>query len=182
MKTKFLTLVVLVSCLSSLTAQRLISKTGHVWFYSHTPVEEIEAHNHQTVSILDVSTGDLQFSMLIKSFEFKIELMQEHFNVNYMESSKFPKAGFKGKITNLSDINFKKDGTYESLVEGQLTIHGISKQVSSTGTIEIKNGVPHIFAKFNVNSEDYDIQIPDLVKEKIAKEIEVTVDVIYQTN
>ena len=73
-------------------AQKFISKAGHIWFYSHTPVEEIEAHNRQVVSILDANTGDLQFTLLVKSFEFKIALMQEHFNENYLESDKYPKS------------------------------------------------------------------------------------------
>lgn len=166
----------------SVSAQRYIAKTGHISFYSYTPIEEIEAHNYQSVSILDATTGDLQFSLLIRSFEFKIALMQEHFNINYMESEKFPKASYKGKITNFDKIDFKKDGIYNAESSGELTIHGVTKPVSAKGTIEIKNGIPTLKSKFKVITEDYKIVIPDLVKEKIAKEIEITVEVAYQSN
>ena len=81
--------------------QKYITKTSHIWFYSHTPMEDIEAHNRQVVSSLDVSTGDIAFLLLVKSFDFKTALMQEHFNENYLESDKFPKAIFKGKLDDI---------------------------------------------------------------------------------
>jgi len=181
MKTRLI-LVLLIVLSATLNAQKYIAKTGHIWFYSYTPIEEIEAHNRQSVSILDASTGDIQFTLLIRSFEFKIALMQEHFNVNYMESDKFPKSSFKGKITNPEKINFKKDGVYEAEASGDLTIHGVTKPVNVKGTVEIKNGLPTLKSKFKILTEDYKIVVPDLVKEKIAKEIEISLDIVYQAN
>jgi len=67
---------------------------------------------------LDTESGDFVFRVLIRSFEFEKALMQEHFNENYLESHKFPNASFQGKVTNLSEIDFTKDGTYEATVEG----------------------------------------------------------------
>jgi polyisoprenoid-binding protein YceI len=151
-------------------------------FYSYTPIEEIEAHNRQVVSILDAATGDLQFNLLVKSFEFKVALMQEHFNENYMESDKFPKSSFKGKITNLDKIDFKKDGIYPAEVSGDLTIHGVTKTVSATGTMEIKAKTINAKAEFTVSPKDYNIEIPALVENHIAKSIDINVDVTYTSN
>jgi len=181
MKSKVL-LVAFLAVVQLANAQKYIAKTGHVWFYSHTPMEEIEAHNRQVVSILDASTGDIVFNLLNKSFEFKVALMQEHFNENYMQSTKFPKSTFKGKITNLDKIDFKKDGTYTAEVTGDMTIHGVTKNITTIGTIEIVNGVITAKAKFKVIPKDYGIQIPQLVENKIAKEMEVTVDIPYSAN
>ena len=181
MRSKILILLML-SIFQYVAAQKCISKTGHIWFYSHTPMEEIEADNHQVASILDVSTGDIVFSMLVKAFEFKRALMQEHFNENYMESDKIPKAGFKGKITNLSKIDFKKDGTYPAEVSGDLSIHGVTKPVTTKGTIEIKGGNITAKAKFVVSPKDYDIKIPSLVEDKIAKTVEINIDTPYNPN
>jgi YceI-like domain len=161
------------------TAQKYISKTGHIWFFSHTPVEDIEAHNHQVASTLNVSNGEIAFGMLIKGFEFKKALMQEHFNENYMESDKIPKANFKGKITNLSNIDFKKDGTYATEVSGDLTIHGVTKPITTKGTIDVKDGKVTAKAKFIVSPKDYDIKIPSVVEKNIAREIEVNIDTSY---
>ena len=160
-------------------AQKFISKNGHIWFYSYTPVEVIEAHNRQVVSILDAATGDLQFNLLVKSFEFKIALMQEHFNENYMESDKFPKSSFKGKITDPGKVDFKKDGVYPASVSGDLMIHGITKTVTTLGTLEIKGGSITAKAKFTVSPKDYNIEIPALVEKNIAKSIDIHVDVTY---
>ena len=172
-------LILLFAMVPYAMAQKYISKTGHIWFFSHTPVEDIEAHNHQAASILNASNGEIQFSMLIKGFEFKKALMQEHFNENYMESDKIPKASFKGKITNVSSIDFKKDGTYPAEVSGDLTVHGVTKPVTTKGTIEVKDGKITAKAKFITSPKDYDIKIPSVVEKNIAKEIEVNVDVSY---
>ncbi len=181
MKIKFL-IIVFLGMIQMVSAQKLISKTGHVWFYSHTPMEDIEGHNHQVASILDPATGDLIFSLLQKSFEFKVKLLEEHYNENYMESDKYPKATFKGKITNLDKIDFKKDGTYSAEATGELTMHGVTKPVTNTGTIEVKNGVITAKAKYLIAPQDYNIEIPALVKDKIAKQVEVTIDMTYSTN
>lgn len=182
MKIKLICISVLMVISQSIFSQKLISKTGHIWFYSHTPIEDIEAHNRQAVSITDPETGTVQFTMLIKSFEFQKKLMQEHFNENYMESDTYPKASFNGKIENISSIDFNKDGEYNVQVSGDLTIHGVTKKISTMGNITVKSGVTIATAKFIVLPEDYNIAIPDLVKDRIAKEIEVNVDITYNPN
>ena len=181
MRTKIL-LFALLTLVNVASAQKYIAKTGHIGFYSYTPMEVIEAHNHQVVSILDPATGDLVFNLLNKSFEFKVALMQEHFNENYMETTKFSKSTFKGKITNLDKIDFKKDGTYMAEVTGDLTIHGVTKNITINGTIEVVKGVITAKAKFKVIPKDYGIQIPQLVENKIAKEMEITVEIPYASN
>lgn len=174
--------IILAFVLLPLTAQKYICKTGYVKFYSHTAIEDIEAINNQAASILDAATGDFQVSLLVRSFSFKKELMQEHFNENYMESDLYPKSTFKGKIVNLDKINFQQDGTYEAEVEGDLTIHGVTKRVTTKGQIIIAKGLPSAKAVFKVLTADYNIKIPDLVKDNIAKEIEITVNLEYQKN
>jgi polyisoprenoid-binding protein YceI len=165
-----------------LSAQKLISKNGHIWFYSYTPLEEIEAHNQQVVSILDPVAGTLQFNLLIKSFEFKRALMQEHFNEEYMESDTYPKASFNGMFTNTDKIDFMKDGAYPVEVSGDMTIHGVAKKITVPGTISINGKLVMAKAKLTVDPQDYNILIPEIVRGKIAKVIEVNVDVSYQSN
>lgn len=181
MKTKIL-FIALLAFSQLANAQKYIAKTGHIWFYSYTPMEVIEAHNRQVVSIFDASTGDIVINLLNKSFEFKVALMQEHFNENYMETTKYPKSTFKGKVTNLDKIDLKKDGSYPAEVTGDLTIHGVTKSVSYSGTIEVASGVVTAKAKFKIVPKDYNIEIPQLVENKIAKEMDVTVDIPYASN
>ena len=101
---------------------------------------------------MDPATGEIAFNLLVKSFEFKIALMQEHFNENYMESDKYPKASFKGKITNLDKINFKKDGVYPAEVIGDLTIHNVTKPLTAKGTLEVKGGTVTATCKIHPDS------------------------------
>ena len=182
MKSKIFGLFLLASFCQLVPAQKYITKNGHVWFYSHTPMEEIEGHNRQVVSSIVCSSGELAFLLLVKSFVFKTALMQEHFNENYMESDKIPKANFKGKIDNISKIDLKKDGTYPAEVSGDLTIHGVTKHITTKGTIVVKGTTIAANAKFAIVPQDYDIKIPSVVENKIAKEIQITVEMSYSSN
>jgi len=171
-----LTTVILIMTLTTFS-QRYITKNGHIKFYSETPMETIEAHNRQVNNALDISTGDFVFKVLMKSFEFEKALMQEHFNENYVESDKFPNAMFKGKVTNLNDINFIKDGKYDAVIEGQLTIHGETQTVQATGAFDVSGNEIVGTSVFNIKLEDYKIKIPKTVMNNIAEDIEVTVNV-----
>jgi polyisoprenoid-binding protein YceI len=106
--------------------------------------------------------------------------MEEHFNENYMESDKFPKSTFKGSISNIKDVNFAKDGTYKVSTAGTLTMHGVSKQVTIPATITIKGGKISASSTFMVLLSDYNIAIPSVVKDKIAKDIKITVNCDYE--
>ena len=158
-------------------AQKFMTKNGNIKFYSETPMETIEATNSQVNAALDSQTGDLVFKVLIKSFQFEKALMQEHFNENYMESDKFPNSTFQGKVTNLPVIDFKKEGTYEATIEGDLTIHGVTQKISEKGTFTVKAGDKiHGNSKFTIKPADYQIKIPKAVMQNIAETLEVTVD------
>jgi polyisoprenoid-binding protein YceI len=119
------------------------------------------------------------FQVLIKSFHFEKALMEEHFNENYMESDKFPKSTFRGKITNLSSVDFSKPGKYDVTVEGDLNMHDITNKVSAKGIIEVVQGGVNASSKFNIVPEDYKINIPGVVRDNIAKTLEVTVTIKY---
>lgn len=171
-------LIIVMFTTVALQAQKYMTKNGHIKFYSETPVETIEADNHQVNSALDIQTGDFVFKVLIKSFKFEKALMEEHFNENYLESEKYPNSTFQGKVTNLAQINFTKEGTYEATIEGDLTIHGVTKKISEKGTFTVKAGDKiQGSSKFNVKPADYDIKIPGAVVKNIAETIEVTVNV-----
>jgi polyisoprenoid-binding protein YceI len=172
---RLVSISILLTLFLSVNAQRYMTKNGYIGFYSHTPMEDIKADNNQVAGVLDVSTGEMVFQVLIKSFHFDRALMEEHFNENYMESEKFPKASFKGKITNLASADFTKTGTYDVTVEGELTIRDVTKPVTAKGTVSVVTTGINANSKFNIAPEDYKINIPGVVREKIAKDLEVTV-------
>jgi hypothetical protein len=165
--------IVLVG-ISDLAAQnRFSTRSGTVRFFSETPLEDIKAENKQVACIVDVEKGALAFSLFTKGFVFPNGLMQEHFNENYMESEKFPKATFKGVF--YQKIDPKKDGIYRINVQGELTLHGVTKRITVPASIEVKNTTLLTKSAFNVLTEDYKIEIPALVRDKIAKDVAVTV-------
>jgi polyisoprenoid-binding protein YceI len=160
--------------------QRYITKNGHIWFHSEAPLETIEAHNRQVNAALDIKTGDMVFKVLMKSFIFEKALMQEHFNENYVESDKYPNATFQGKVTNVDDIDFGKEGSYDAEIEGKLTIHNITQDVAATGSFQVKPDVIEGNSKFSVAIANYNISIPGAVAGKIADVVDVYVDVKLQ--
>jgi hypothetical protein len=178
MKHFFLLFFFLIIVLS-VNAQKYMTKNGYIGFFSHTPLEDIRGDNNQVAGILDTSTGEMVLQALIKSFHFDRALLEEHFNENYMESDKFPKSSFKGKITNLSSVDFSKNGTYNVTVEGDLTIHDVTNKISTKGTVEILTGGINAYSKFEIVPEDYKINIPGVVRDKISKAMEVTVTMKY---
>ncbi|MEJ7912125.1 MAG: YceI family protein [Chitinophagaceae bacterium] len=155
---------------------RYFTKSGRIEFSSKAPLEDIEARNKTATAVLETNTGALQFSVLLKGFEFEKALMQEHFNENYVESDKFPKAEFKGSILNNTDISYSKPGTYNTRVKGIFTLHGVSKEITTTGTIKVN--VDHLRAEstFNILLSDYAIKLSAIVRDKISNTIKVVVD------
>ncbi len=177
MKTNMLLIVILLCFSGLLNAQdKFFTKSGKISFHSKASLENIEAHNKAVTCVLDIKTGNLQFAVMIKGFEFDKALMQEHFNENYLESSKFPKAEFKGQLVNNSEINYTKEGKYPAKVKGKMTMHGQTRDVEATGTVEVKGGKIKADAVFNVVLADYDVQIPQVVKDNISKTVSITVD------
>jgi polyisoprenoid-binding protein YceI len=176
---KYPYLIVLLFTISSLHAQdKFYTKTGKISFDVTAPKspENVDAVNKAVVCVIDTKTGDLQFSVLMKGFEFDRALMMEHFNENYVESEKFPKTIFKGTITNNASINYTKEGTYAAKVKGKMTMHGETKDIEADGKITTKAGKIMISAVFNLSFAEYKISVPQIVSDKVANTAKVSVD------
>ena len=173
-------LIALVSFHVSMAQDIFITRNGQVTFVSTTPVEDIKAANNEASSILNTKTGAMQFIVLIKSFQFKKIIMQEHFNrKDYMDSDNFPKSEFKGTIIDLRKVDFKKDGNYPVTVEGNLTMHGVTNKLKTSGVISVKEGKISSSSKFKIKLADYKISVPSIVASKVADVVEVTVNCSY---
>ncbi len=178
---RLLFVFITVLCILHTNAQDVfITRHGQVSFFSKTPMENIDAVNNEVSSVFNSKTGEIGFAVLVKSFHFERALMEEHFNENYMESDKFPKASFRGKLTNAAAVDLSKDGTYAVTADGDMTLHGITQKISVPGTIIVKGGLPQIQAKFKLAPKEYSIKIPSLVADKIAETMNVTVDCKYE--
>jgi hypothetical protein len=181
MKNLILLALLAVTLQAAQAQNRWFTKEGYVRFYSHTPLEDIEAKNYQVNSLVDFSTGDMAFSMLMKSFQFEKALMEEHFNEKYVESAKFPKSTFEGKYIASSPIDPRKAGEHKVTVRGKLTIHGVTRDVETTGTFKADGkGTVIGTAVFTVKVADYEIKVPGVVKDNIAESIEITVKTEYK--
>lgn len=156
-------------------AQLLMTRNGTISFHSHTFLENIDAVNNQSMAVIDANKKNLAFSCFMKQFVFPKKLMQEHFNENYVESDKYPKATFSGSYK--EDVPFDKDGTYPITVIGKLTIHGVTKEIQAPATLTVKGGTITGTSTFKVNPTDYNISIPFIVREKIEKENTVKIQI-----
>jgi hypothetical protein len=163
-----------------LAAQVYFTKNGSVSFFSKTILENIAATNNEAIGILNIQTGEMQFSLLNNGFHFPKAKMEEDFNEDYMESAHYPRSTFKGIVSNINKIDFSNDGTWPVMVNGDLQMHGITKKISVPGKIIITNGKINATATFSVWLKDYDIKIPSIVSNKISEKISISVNCLYQ--
>ena len=177
MKRFLILLIVILTALPISAANRYFTRSGHIHIISRTDIINLEANNNQVACILDIETGEMVFSLLMQSFIFKETLAQDHFNENYAESETYPKSKFKGKITNLSEIDFSKNGSYPATIKGKLTMHGVTQEVQAKGVFEVKNGKIIGKSLFEIDIYDYKIKIPRIVKDRVNNMIPITVNV-----
>lgn len=150
-------------------------ENGKVQFKSDAPLEVIQAHSNKLRGILDPERKTFAWTVEIASFDgFNSPLQREHFNENYLETTRFPKAVFSGKI--IEAIDFSQSGTYPVRAKGKLVLHGVEQERIIKGQLELRNGIARVRAVFTVPLADHDIAIPKVVYQKIAEEISVTVD------
>jgi polyisoprenoid-binding protein YceI len=170
-------LAVLFACIAmGANAQKYTSEKSTITFFSSATLEDIKADNTKASSVFDASNGNIAFVVPINEFQFKKSLMQEHFNEKYMETEKYPKSTFQGKIAGY-DANA---ATQNVKAQGKLTIHGVTKDVEIPGTIEKQGDKLVMKSVFIVKLADYKVDIPKLMWQNIAEQVEVTVNFTYK--
>lgn len=176
---KLFILILLGASVGTYAQGKFISKNAFISFYSSTPMEDILGESNEAATILNSENGEVLFQAIMTTFHFKRALMEEHFNENYMESSKFPKTKFQGKIEGFTK-DMLKAPVANIKITGQLNVHGVEKTITVPGTLGLENGKLVATSKFKVTPEEYGIVIPSLVREKIGKEMEITVKANYE--
>lgn len=175
MKSKLFFIAVLFLSITSMYAQDIFTTSNaKVSFHSKTPVEDIEAISNKVSSVLNIKTKQIYFKIQNTTFQFKEKLMQEHFNENYMESDKLPKASFKGKV-----LNYKgKAGSYD--VEGDLTIHGVANKVKTKMAVAIDGEKLMISGAFTIKLLDYKIDVPALAKKTLSETAKISIKLVLE--
>jgi len=179
MYTRIITVALLITCGLPLRAQKFVSEKSTITFYSHATIEDIKATNQRSTGLFDAGTGDVAFVVPIHEFQFKKSLMQEHFNEKYMETEKYPRGTFQGKIEGFDVSN---NGEQKATAKGKLTIHGVTQTVEIPGTMTKQGDGFAMHAVFVVKLADYKIQIPQLLWQNIAEQVEVTIDFTFKPN
>ena len=177
MKRSIITLLLVLFALGHVQAQKIYStKAAKVRFIA-VDDKDIDATNIKAVSRLETN-GNISFIMLMKDFSFEMDLMQKHFNEEYVESDKFPRGIFNGQITNIKSVNFAKDGSYPIIVNGNMQVHGVNKAIQTNGVIVISKGLPKASAKFTVSLKDFGIG--GVLIKMVADKVDVEVVANYQ--
>ena len=177
MKNIYFILFTILFVNQSFSQDKYLTKEGFVSFFSHSLVEDIKADNNQVLSIIDIKTGEIAIQMLMKSFFFKKALMQEHFNENYVESNKYPKAKFNGKIINFTQLN---EQINETEIKGVLLFHGKEKEISTLAIVDFQDEEIVLTGEFTVEVADFNIKIPSVVRNNIAKTIKISFELHHK--
>lgn len=157
--------------------QKYISEKTFVSFYSHAAIEDIKADNKKATGIFDAAAGDIAFSVPIKDFMFAKTLMQEHFNEKYMETEKFPKSTFQGKIVG---FDAAKKGPQTVKAQGKIILHGVTRTLDVPGTMEVQGNRILMKSVFVAKLIDYNITRPEIMFQKIAEQVDVTIDFTFK--
>lgn len=155
---------------------KYLTNAGHIRFYSHTAIEDITADNHKVAAVIDGEKGEVAIIVIMNEFQFDKKLMQQHFNENYVESERFPKATFNGRIMDNEMVDYRKAGTSRVHVEGEMTLHGVTRTVTAEGTLEVTSAGIVARTEFLLNPEDYNIKIPKVVRNNIAEKLMITAE------
>lgn len=178
---KFILVFVASTCSLFVVAQNIYrSSKSEVSFFAGTAIEDIDGKSSEAVSAIDLIDGSVAVSIPIKTFHFEQSLMEEHFNENYMETEKFPKATFKGKIENLGSITWTSTTPFVAKVSGVLTMHGVSLPRTFEVTFQNKDGKLQASASFPVKLEEFNIDRPKILWEKLAEEVKVQLNISYE--
>lgn len=148
---------------------------GKVLLVSNAPLEIIKAGSKKLQGALNPTDQQFAWSLEVKTLRgFNSPLQQEHFNENYLESEKYPKAEYLGKI--IEKVDFETDGVYNVRTKGRFSVHGVTQERIIKTRLEIKKGRIKVHAEFTVLLADHNIGIPRIVNQKIADEVQITVD------
>ncbi len=170
---QFITLSFIMLISNSFYGQKYSTRAGVVKFEASVPsFEEVKAESKTASAALEASGGDLAVLALVKGFRFKVALMEEHFNESYVESDKYPKASFKGKIDGFDAAKLTAEGKTYTLT-GDLTLHGKTKKITDTAKISKQGDKIVIVGEFEVNAADFDIKIPSMVSKKVSEKVKV---------
>ena len=156
------------------------TRTGKIEFHSGSSIEDIDGVNNEATSMLNIKTGEMAFTLLVKSFTFKRALMEEHFNENVYGKHQISKAPPKEKSFRCPLSIRLHLRSYNIQTEGELTIHGVTKKVTVPGKISVSGGKITGTANFKIILSDFNIQIPGVVAEKFAKETTINISCIYE--
>lgn len=170
---RFLLLICMSFVFMGIAQETYRTEAGKITFDASTPLEDIFAVNEKVNAALK-DDGEIAVLLLVEEFEFRRKLMQEHFNENYIESEKYPKAYFVGNIADYSPASLSGEPRIFE-VRGELTLHGVTRPVTAELTVRKDGEAIGIGTEFLVRTEDYKIRVPRLLFKKIAEEIRVQV-------
>ena len=171
-----------VAITNIMQAQIYMGKTCVTHFFSKTSMKDIEAKSNTAKPVLDAASGNFQMRIQNTSFKFESSFMEEHFNENYLHTDKFPNATYKGKLIGFTKDMLTKDGVYNISSSGQVTLHGVTKDFSSPVKLEVKGKTATFNCIFKVKAEDYNIDIPGLVKPKLSEYTPLNATIVFQLN
>lgn len=164
----------------ALAQEKMTTNKGIINFEASVPLfEEVKAKNENASSTLNLDNGEIKCTVFIKDFHFKIALMEKHFNENYMESDKHPKATFTGTIEGFN-INIIGTSPKEFKLNGVLKLHGKSKKISTIAILQKTNNGLEITTEFNVNSKEFNIKIPEILSMKVAETVNIKTELLLQ--
>lgn len=120
-----------------------------------------------------------KFEVDVASFDTGIALRNEHLRDNFLETAKYPKATFTVTQISTKSVPPLKPGQKVVLNSvGTFTLHGKSVTRKIPVTVTNRGDKLRIQSTFPIKLAEHDIKRPEVVFQKLAETVFVTVDVM----
>jgi hypothetical protein len=184
MKKLFALATVLILFISVAVAQKYSTRDGYIYFNpnKNQSNKEYQAASKEATAVLKVETSEVALLVPMKTFHFNNALLEEHFNENYLHTNKYPNGKYSGKLIGFNKDMLTKDGVYKLSSEGEVELHGVKKSFKSPVTLTVKGKTATFNCEFTVKAEDFNIEIPDLVKPKLAEATPLLANITFPIN
>jgi polyisoprenoid-binding protein YceI len=166
------------------SAQKYITRDAYIYFNPNKDQnhKDYEAATKEGTAVLQADKSEVALLVPMKTFHFNNALLEEHFNENYLNTDKYPNATYKGKLVGFTPDMLTKDGVYNISSEGQVTLHGVTQTFKSPVKLTVSGKTATFYCEFKIKAEDFKIDIPGIVQDKLSKETPLKATIKFQLN
>ena len=158
-------------------SQAFRTETGHAEFESSVPLHSFTGTSDHLVGKISLQDSTVDFYLDLTTLDTGNDKRDKDLRET-LETDKYPFAEFYGKLT--SEFNPDTGTEQKVTVEGEFTIHNVTREVSITGTLQKKQGGMLVKAGWTLNMTDYNIKPPGILFYRVEENIDIQIEALLK--